>query len=71
MVMMDMFYSLYGRMLHAQALEAAYKQVARAKDAAGIDGQSLSDLAAGLQSNLHILLLNWKVKPIKRSLIVG
>jgi RNA-directed DNA polymerase len=45
---MDMFYSLYGRMLHAQALEAAYKQVARAKGAAGINEQSLSDFAADL-----------------------
>jgi RNA-directed DNA polymerase len=68
---MDMFYSLYGRMLHAQALEAAYKQVARVKGAAGIDGQSLSDFAAGLQSNLHILLLELEGKTYQAQPVRG
>ena len=45
---MEMLYSLYGRLFHAQALEAAYKQAARAKGAAGINEQSLSDFAADL-----------------------
>jgi RNA-directed DNA polymerase len=41
------------------------------KGAARIDGQSLSDFAADLQSNLHTLLLNRKVKRIKRDLFGG
>jgi RNA-directed DNA polymerase len=52
----------YGRLLYAHELEAAYKQVARVKCAAGLDGQSFSDFVADLPSNLHRLLLELRGK---------
>jgi group II intron reverse transcriptase/maturase len=66
-----MYYSLYGKLLNAKALEAAYKKVASAKGAAGIDKQSLSDFAADLQDNLHTLVRElqnktYQAQPVRR-----
>lgn len=49
---MKVYYSLYSRMLSLDALHKGFKKVLRAKGAAGIDGQSLSDYAVGLDNNL-------------------
>lgn len=53
---MRVYYSLYGRLLSKQALCAGFKKVWKAKGAAGIDGQSLSDFASKLNVNLELLL---------------
>ena len=49
---MKVYYSLYSRMLDINALYSGFKKVKRAKGAAGIGGQSLSDFAMELDSNL-------------------
>ena len=49
---MKVYYSLYSRMLNLDALHRGFKRVSRAKGAAGIDGQSLSDYAVELDNNL-------------------
>ena len=68
---MRKYYSLYGRLLSLKALHAAYCKVKRAKGAAGIDGQSLSDFTARLEDNLQTLLHELRTKtyrpqPVKR-----
>ena len=50
------YYSLYGRLLHLRVLYLAYRKVNKAKGAAGIDGQSLSNFAEDLRSNLEQFL---------------
>jgi len=65
------YYSLYGRLLSKQALYTGFKQVWKAKGAAGIDGQSLSDFAAKLDVNLEQLLSELREKryqplPVRR-----
>ena len=55
-------YSLYGRLLSKEALYEGYKQVKRAKGAAGLDGQSLSEFGARLDDELSRLLLELKEK---------
>ena len=52
---MRKFYSLYGRLLDLRGLYNAFKQVKRAKGAAGIDRQSLSDFEQNLVENLTAL----------------
>ncbi len=71
---MKKYYSLYGRLLSKEALHEGYKQVKRAKGAAGIDGQRLSDFDAHLEKELARLLLELKEKryqpqPVKRVII--
>ncbi|WP_298719629.1 hypothetical protein [uncultured Oceanisphaera sp.] len=68
---MRVYYSLYGRLLSKQALYAGFKQVWKAKGAAGIDGQSLSDFASKLDVNLEQLLSELREKryqplPVRR-----
>lgn len=68
---MRTYYSLYGRMLSKSALLAGYQRVKRAKGAAGIDGQSLSEFEAHLDTELDNLLRELKAKqyqpqPVKR-----
>ena len=52
---MKVYYSLYSRMLNFDALHSGFKKVRKAKGAAGIDGQSLSDYAGNLVENLKQL----------------
>jgi RNA-directed DNA polymerase len=52
---MKVYYSLYSRMLDLNALHSGFKKVRKAKGAAGIDGQSLSDYAGNLVENLKQL----------------
>ena len=68
---MRVYYSLYGRLLSKQALYAGFKKVWKAKGAAGIDGQSLSDFASKLDDNLALLLNELREKryqplPVRR-----
>lgn len=68
---MRVYYSLYGRLLSKQALYAGFKKVWKAKGAAGIDGQSLSDFASKLNVNLELLLNELREKryqplPVRR-----
>ena len=68
---MRVYYSLYGRLLSIEALYNGYKKVKKAKGAAGIDGQNLSDFASNLRGNLKQLLLELREKryqpmPVKR-----
>ena len=68
---MRVYYSLYGRLLSMEALYNGFKKVWKAKGAAGIDGQSLSDYASNLRGNLEQLLLELREKrykplPVKR-----
>ena len=68
---MRKYYSLYGRMLNLKALYYGYCKVKKAKGAAGIDGQSLSDFADKLEENLRTLLHELRTKtyrpqPVKR-----
>ncbi len=68
---MRKFYSLYGRLLNLRGLYNAFKQVKRAKGAAGIDGQSLSDFEQNLVENLTALyqeltLKTYQPKAVKR-----
>lgn len=62
---MRTYYSLYGHLLNIQVLYKAYKQVARAKGAAGIDMQSLSQFADNLECNLTQLLFELQTKQYK------
>lgn len=69
--LMRVHYSLYGRLLSMKALYNGFKKVWKAKGAAGIDGQSLSDYASNLRGNLEQLLLELREKryqplPVKR-----
>ena len=64
-------YSLYGRLLTLEALYNGFKKVLKAKGAARIDGQNLSDYASNLRGNLEQLLLELREKryrplPVKR-----
>lgn len=68
---MRKFYSLYGRLLDLRGLYNAFKQVKRAKGAAGIDRQSLSDFEQNLVENLTALhqelsLKTYQPQPVKR-----
>jgi len=68
---MRKYYSLYGRLLSRQALSEGFKHVKKAKGAAGIDGQNLSNFEANLNRELDSLLLELKEKryqplPVKR-----
>ena len=68
---MRKYYSLYGRLLSKRALSEGFKHVKRAKGAAGIDGQNLSNFEANLNRELDSLLLELKEKryqplPVKR-----
>ncbi len=68
---MKVYYSLYSQMLNINALYEGFKKVYRAKGAAGIDGQSLSDYAKNLVNNLKQLqhelqTKQYKAQPVKR-----
>jgi len=59
---MKVYYSLYSRMLDIDALHRGFKKVWKAKGAAGIDGQSLSDYAGNLVENLQQLQYELRTK---------
>lgn len=59
---MRVYYSLYGQLLNKERLHKGFKKVWKAKGAAGIDGQSLSDFASNLSKQLDQLLLELKSK---------
>ncbi|MGR5169501.1 group II intron reverse transcriptase/maturase, partial [Vibrio astriarenae] len=68
---MRVYYSLYGHLLSKEMLYKGFKKVKKAKGAAGIDKQSLSDYAENLSNNLDQLLSELKSKqyepqPVKR-----
>ena len=52
---MRVYYSLYGQLLNKRRLYNGFKKVKKAKGAAGIDMQSLSDFASDLDNNLATL----------------
>ena len=68
---MRVYYSLYGHLLSKARLYSGFKNVWKAKGAAGIDRQSLSDFASNLSDELDQLLLELKTKqytprPVRR-----
>lgn len=68
---MRVYYSLYGRLLSKQLLHKGFKKVWKAKGAAGIDGQSLSDYVSNLNDNLDQLLdelqsRRYQPQPVRR-----
>ncbi|WBA13014.1 group II intron reverse transcriptase/maturase [Salinivibrio kushneri] len=68
---MRVYYSLYGHLLDKQRLYNGFKKVWKAKGAAGIDRQSLSDFASDLSNQLDQLRLElqtkqYKPQPVKR-----
>ncbi len=68
---MRVYYSLYGQLLNKQRLYKGFKKVWKAKGAAGIDGQSLSDYASNLSDNLDQLLdklhsKRYQPQPVRR-----
>ncbi len=68
---MKKYYSLYGRMLNYSALYEGFIKVKKAKGAAGIDKQSLSDFADNLNNNLiqlqqELQTKQYKPLPVKR-----
>jgi RNA-directed DNA polymerase len=65
------YYSLYGHLLNKERLYKGFKKVWKAKGAAGIDRQSLSNFALNLSDNLDLLLSELKSKqyqpqPVRR-----
>lgn len=65
------YYSVYGHFLSKERLYKGFKKVWKAKGAAGIDKQSLSDFASKLSDELDQLLLELKTKqyqprPVRR-----
>jgi len=65
------YYSLYGQLLSKERLYKGFKKVWKAKGAAGIDKQSLSDFASNLSDNLDQLVSELKTKqyrpqPVRR-----
>lgn len=68
---MRKYYSLYGHLLSKQVLYEGFKQVKRAKGAAGIDGQNLVAFEANLSEELDSLLHElrekcYRAQPVKR-----
>ena len=62
---MRVYYSLYGHLLSKERLYKGFKKVWKAKGAAGIDRQSLSDFASNLSDNLDQLLFELKTRQYK------
>lgn len=60
--MARVYYSLYDRLLRAEALREAFRKVKKANGAPGIDGQTIADYAAGLESETCRLLRELKDK---------
>ena len=68
---MQIYYSLYDRLLDHRALARAFKRVRRAKGAPGVDGQTISDFQSGLSEELIRLASELRTKtyqpqPVRR-----
>jgi group II intron reverse transcriptase/maturase len=68
---MRVYYSLYDRLLSAQALSLAFKKVKSANGAPGIDGQSVSDFAEQRETHVSQLIeelskKSYRPKPVRR-----
>ncbi len=68
---MQIYYSLYDRLLDHRALARAFKKVRRAKGAPGVDGQTISDFQSGLSEELIRLASELRTKtyqpqPVRR-----
>lgn len=63
--MVDIWYSLYDRMLDRERLHEAFKQVKSAKGSAGIDGQSIYDFALREETEVDQLLTELRNKSYK------
>jgi len=69
--MSKIYYSLYDRLLHREALKRAFAKVRRAKGKPGVDGQSITDFEANLEEELDGLVHELRTKtyrplPVKR-----
>jgi len=69
--MSRIYYSLYDRLLHREALKRAFAKVRRAKGKPGVDGQSITDFEANLEEELDGLVHELRTKtyrplPVKR-----
>ena len=60
--MVEVWYSLYDRMLDIERLHDAFRQVKSAKGAAGIDGQSVYDFALSEDAEIDQLLMELQTK---------
>lgn len=60
--MVEVWYSLYDRMLSREGLVKAFKKVKSAKGSAGVDGQSINDFATSLAANIDQLLAELREK---------
>ncbi|WP_254304108.1 reverse transcriptase domain-containing protein [Shewanella sp. VB17] len=68
---MRVYHSLYGQLLSKEKLYKGFRRVWKAKGAAGIDRQSLSDFASNLSDNLDQLLhelstKQYQAQPVRR-----
>lgn len=59
---MQVYYSLYGRLLNKHSLLKGFQKVRKAKGAPGVDGQTLVDFAKELDKNLTQLLEELQMK---------
>lgn len=63
--MVDVYYSLYGRLLSERQLTAAFHKVKQAKGREGVDGQTIEDFNADLSSNIYRLVQELRYKSYK------
>ncbi len=54
--MVDVYYSLYGRLLSEKQMIVAYKKVKKSNGVAGVDRQTVEDFGADLNRNIHQLV---------------
>ena len=59
--MVEIWYSLYDRMMNRDNLVKAFSKVKSAKGAAGIDGHSINDFAGSLDGAIDQLLTELRV----------
>ena len=69
--MSRVFYSLYDRLLHSEALYAASMKVRSAKGAPGVDGQTIADFTDNITTELDRLVHELRTKtyrpqPVRR-----
>ncbi len=69
--MVDVYYSLYGKMLSEKQLTAAFKKVRKSKGSAGVDKQTIEDFSLNLTENILQLVQelrdkSYEPKPVLR-----